>query len=1191
MVQGISGNPNIQQAQPNIPGGSRLGNHTIWITGNPPLSLDKLGTEKIPFQGFTSATRKERAKVGVKQSITHALNHLSWSDGKVDPASVARSMNTVQNYLQREVNLGTITSAQVNDAFMAHFASAISQMSNQQLNSAYQGLISRSMQDLVAGLRNELAAGENNEELRNNLSELFHNISRLELLFAQEISNRVVVGNNPAEARNIPTLTSRYPIPRANDNALQNADGALHMNLLPGELPLDEHYVGANGDMSTKSLQALTTRGAIQSNKVASASVATDTRMQTHGFDAVSTRELGNILRSSELTINVGLDSLIGEGFDLPPENPALTHDNSQDRNQFVGRPSNIAAQRQFGQIRNQTESAMFPNPSNAQVNSAEHPHYGALNVQNKVGGPASEFGDCVVVLKESVKQQCTYTLKDNFKALPAKVDNEAKERFVANLVAHKEDFSDETQAQLEDPTSELRQIIDHSFLLLQNSTNVALDKVEDPMEAMVDEVLHPQDGASESAAPQNSSKVTPSNSANITLDDVMDLMESQLKNYLYPRGGAPGDADRMRLLGYLTEPLADREAAANLGVTYDNMELLFAQMKDFDLFYTEQMAAQLHSGNASGVQVGGTGYIEAQILAPLTMQDVQEIRIDRSKLAARYEQQFSTMNDHNQDRDVRDYREEHNLDEFVSDEKVKAMIINDKVNARLDSLQAFANSVGVKLEITESSSEVDALIENANIAASSQAKDAAAKALEEEFAAFANEFALQSLDKLQNRFIAAMPPALATYLETKFGQLNLDALPADVQDIFRQVLMDSAKFAVRGAPESQDQVLTQMFDRAASVFHSRLVMLDEMAKLNFDDPGKRHNFQVPLLGKINSGSIAAEQVPTLVQNTFKLHTVCHDVSTRERLARTVLDSLAAKSAAARLRAAIGDGPIFVGSTAEKVSNEIEKVLLTLSDSITKTHPDRLITDEEIEAELTRRVIDRAVTTKASLLHSANYMPFAGAADKAAFEAWILRTGDLSVNVDVEYVHSASNKILEIFEENLEGAFTIDGIANMLKAYVESMQRTYSFSTMTVDPISPEELNDHLSHAFSVAVSRYIARHGDAAMTAIDNLVRSPQTHRLHRYLQGMVDNSRLIDTMGARVAQGRSERETATLNMMNNLLMDIKRQLLGHHGAEPFRPAPGMHPNEVTKEELVPIWVSVSACAAAIEAEVSRHQ
>ncbi len=872
MVRGISGNPNIQQAQPSIPGGSRLGNHSIAITGNPPLSLNKLGTEKIPFQGFTKATRKSRAEIGLTQSVFNAMGALSWKDGKINPANIARSLNTVQNYLQREVNLETIKADQVEAEFLGRFAMVISGMTNQELNSAFQGLVSRPMQDLLTGIKNELAAGVKNEALRNNLSELYDNISRIEILLLQEINNRMVIGEDPNAATTLPHLTTRFPLQSIQGHGVQF---------------INQHYVERADDMSAKSLGAMASRSLTQSDQVADALVATDTRMQTHGFDKLSTRELGDIIRSSELTINVSADKLMGDG----------------------------------------ASPAIFGNDGQGQVNPQEDLKNGALNPQNKMGGPASDNGDCVIVLKESVKQQCTYTLKDNFKVLPAKVDDEAKERLVAHLVAHKDDFSDETQAQLNDPASELRQTIDHLFQILQENDNV-------------------------------------------TLDDVIDLMEPQLKNYLYPRGWAPGTADRALISSYLAEPLVDREAvAADIGVTYDSMELLFTQIKDFDLFYTEQMAEQLRRGQAPGVQVGGAGYIGAQFHKPITKEDVQEIRVDRRNIAAGFEREFDAKTNRIQSQLLDECRTKHNFAVNTSYEVVKAQMIKDLVDEKIDRLRAYADSIDVKFEVTDSTSVMGVLKENAELAASFRAQNAASKALEDEFLTIANDFSMKPWDELQNRFVAAMTPELATYLQTKYGQLNLADLPIDVRNIFQDALGDGAEVALQSSPESPDQVINHMFDNAVRIFHSRMVLAEEVAKLRFMTSTNRDNFRDSVLKLIISRGIPAENVPFLVQNTFMIHSICRNASSRERLARRVLDELSeTHDEVARLREAVGDGPIFGTVSAYMLNYSIIELAHRLSNSVAETHPNRLMSADEVEYNVTSFLLTPAIIREADLM-------------------------------------------------------------------------------------------------------------------------------------------------------------------------------------------------------------------------------
>ncbi len=1106
MVKSVSNNPNVQQAQPNIPGGSRLGNHTISITGNPPLALDKLGTEKIPFQGFTKATKKSRAEIGLTQNVFNAMAALSWKDGKINPANIARSLNTVQNYLQREVNLETIKADQVEDEFLARFAEVISDMTNQELNKSYQGLVSRPMQDLLKGIKNELFAGVEDEALRNNLSELYDNISRIEMLLLQEINNRMLISEDPNAAASIPHLTTRFPLPSLQDS----------------QVPFTtQHYVERATDMSAKSLVDMATRSANQSSQISNDMVATDTRMRTHGFDKVSSRELGDIVRSSELTIDVNLDLLLGDLPGMDPGNPPVTQDDTLTMNilELGAGDANVVTDK-HQQVRSQVETVLFPNISQDQAAPKEHPAYGALNPQGQKGGLTD---GCTLVLKNSVKQQCTYTLKESFLAIPVKVDNDAKERLIANLIAHQEDFSDKTQRLLVTPESDLRQMLDSAFQVLQEAPRA-------------------------------------------TLDNVLKLIEPQLKDYLCPPGGSPDDMDRATILNYLTEPLVDREAAANLGATFDNIESLFTQMKDFDLFYTEQMAEQLRGGQTDGLRLGGSGCIEAQIHTPLTiLRDVEAIRANRSAIEAGLRQQFAALGDAERAGSLSTFRGTHDLDISIEDSEVLDMMIQEQADDKINRLRAFAEHAIVKFEVIDSSSDVADVMDEAVAAADDAATAAASRALARELKNAAVAYITSnSLEKLQGRFDMAISTELRVFLQMKFGHQNLAALPKEIQDLFNKSLSTSLSNATKNSPTSLDQVLERVFEGTVQTFYLKLVILDTLQDFEFETPELAKEFKDSLY-LINLNKLSADQIPTQLKNHYKLFTFTKRCSAiREDLARQALDSLP-EAEAQRMRELVKDGDILVGAAATFANGDISNALNSMRISVNSTYADRLITDKEIMDHLTNTIIRKAVYNKVRLLNAAQTFEFTSPKEKETFEAWILNAGKLKYNEEIIGAYQVSNRILEMLENNPRLTFSIHGLHQIAESYSDIMSPIFVTLGEKGEEMGTDDKLAGLRRAAAAAVSRFIARHGDEGKAALEAALRDEDVQRNMSLFGGLLE-------LATRPSLNLGE-DNSRISVAFYMFQEFKATLNNLHNVPPFPRVVFTPIEQITPEELHAIW------------------
>ena len=87
-LHGINGaqQPQATGISPSV---GKLGLHSVQLGTNPPVRLDAIKGNKIPFAGFRTATKVVNAKTGARENAALALRSLASPDGKLD----ARNMD------------------------------------------------------------------------------------------------------------------------------------------------------------------------------------------------------------------------------------------------------------------------------------------------------------------------------------------------------------------------------------------------------------------------------------------------------------------------------------------------------------------------------------------------------------------------------------------------------------------------------------------------------------------------------------------------------------------------------------------------------------------------------------------------------------------------------------------------------------------------------------------------------------------------------------------------------------------------------------------------------------------------------------------------------------------------------------------------------------------------------------------
>ena len=357
----------------------KVGSARTVTVGGATIDISKVGTEKIPFQGFTKATKTERAWAGREKALGNVFATLACKDGgKVNPKALLRQINTVHEYVERELSVtGSSTPAAVGAQKDATFAAAVRAMDNRTLSAVYQGIASRETEALKDELARLMAHPDVSGETQLLAERAFADICRLESFVLKEVSARIMAGDNGPRREGDVTATN--------------------LGLLVG--------AGAKGAIAAKD-----------------GAKAVEAKLKAHGMDSVEARQIGDTIRNNELTVNVHLKYLLGwEGLDKGKK-PAFLRPGGQVINAFqvqeqAGDPDKSTG---YLSLRNEVETNLFPEYGDKEVpDGKDRPVYAALNVKKFTSGAADTamgtYGRAVVVLKEHVKKQCTYTLGDTF--------------------------------------------------------------------------------------------------------------------------------------------------------------------------------------------------------------------------------------------------------------------------------------------------------------------------------------------------------------------------------------------------------------------------------------------------------------------------------------------------------------------------------------------------------------------------------------------------------------------------------------------------------------------------------------------------------------------------------------------------------------------------------------------------------
>lgn len=423
-----------------------ISKHKVKIGNNPSLNLKDMKTNSIPFQGFRKVTKAQRAGVGVTQNAKATIDALVGDNGKLSLPKLLASLKTLQVHLDRQVNLGNLTNAGMDDALLQALAPHIQNLSNKDLSSLYQNLISSDVGSLKEALSYEINNYSGTKDAKDVLSNLFN----LEALVLKEVSNRVAVGMGIPGSDRLPSLCEQF-------NATPIDDRAQDVDLNATNLKI----------MVETSASAQTHNATIKSDVAA--------ELETHKVVGISPKEIGDTLRKAPLTINVDpihffKDGGILDRADRPFENA----------HHLVarGEGTNEVFTDAYMERRDAIEETLYPEFANKAKNPDERPTYAALNVTQYTRGAAgNSYGNVVLELKEDVAKRATFTANDTFFAAKLTIDDSKKPTLMA-LINSSPLISSEVKQALADPESLQSQQFETFYSVLKKEGTVTATQI-----------------------------------------------------------------------------------------------------------------------------------------------------------------------------------------------------------------------------------------------------------------------------------------------------------------------------------------------------------------------------------------------------------------------------------------------------------------------------------------------------------------------------------------------------------------------------------------------------------------------------------------------------------------------------------------------------------------------------------------
>ncbi len=544
------------------------GSHHVQIGKGTPVRIDQIKSASLPFAGFKTATQVRRGLAGVEQTSRDVLKTLA-APGRLDAGKLLGLLKAGQTHVDRLARLNALDQKKLADSDgLWMFTKAVENLSNEDLASIFQKFTSAEMDLLQTALMHEGQSSSKAGDARMAAARLFN----LQALVLKEIGNRAALSN-------LSDLRAANPA----DESLKDEKLALPQKLSDeyGTSGAEDVPAPVHGkDITATNLAILAEVSSQSANQRENIAVAEKEKLASRGLSDVQLKEMGDVLRSAELTINIPLEILAGNTSVFADPNKPLAniwhlHDQHID-------PKGQG----YLDKRDSVEKILFPEFAKHGINADERPVYGALNIQHGFNGGSPVYGNAVIVLKPEVSRRATYTLIDSFLSTPLKVDDSRRADFY-RLLDGTPRIPDALKDALRNPESSARKGLDQLFEKLK--------------------------------------RYSPPRACNCMARD----FPASIKEILKTHDNADHDGETA-FLGLMYSCFANPEDARKEMATYDNIETLLPKLGDVNGNSLARAALEKRAGRTPKFALDGPEYIEAQIQGPIMpLRDIAEIRVN----------------------------------------------------------------------------------------------------------------------------------------------------------------------------------------------------------------------------------------------------------------------------------------------------------------------------------------------------------------------------------------------------------------------------------------------------------------------------------------------------------------------------------------------------------------------------------
>ena len=421
------------------------GSHLVQIGKGTPVRIDQIKSASLPYAGIKTATQVRRGLAGVEQTSRDVLKTLA-APGSLDAGKLLGLLKAGQTHVERLARLNALDQKKQADTDgLWMFTKAVENLSNEDLASIFQKFTSAEMDLLQTALMHEGQSSSEAKDARMAAARLFN----LQALVLKEIGNRAALSN-------LSDLRAANPA----DESLKDENLALPQKLSDeyGNSGAENIPAPVHGkDITATNLAILAEVSSQSANQRENMAVAEKEKLASRGLSDVQLKEMGDVLRSAELTINIPLEILAGNTSVFADPNKPLAniwhlHDQHID-------PKGQG----YLDKRDSVEKILFPEFAKHGINADERPVYGALNIQHGFNGGSPVYGNAVIVLKPEVARRATYTLLDTFLSTPLKIDDSRRADFY-RLLDGTAGIPDELKAALRNSESPARKGLDQLF-------------------------------------------------------------------------------------------------------------------------------------------------------------------------------------------------------------------------------------------------------------------------------------------------------------------------------------------------------------------------------------------------------------------------------------------------------------------------------------------------------------------------------------------------------------------------------------------------------------------------------------------------------------------------------------------------------------------------------------------------------